>query len=56
MGRGNEQLRYLLEGASDLFGIIDLDGKLLYANQVWREVLGYSEAELSGICFFDLVL
>jgi len=55
MGRGNEQLRYLLEGASDLFGIIDLDGKLLYANQAWREVLGLSEAELSGICFFDLV-
>ncbi|MGK7904632.1 MAG: PAS domain S-box protein [Hormoscilla sp.] len=55
MGRGNEQLRYLLEGVSDLFGIIDLDGKLIYSNQAWREVLGSCEAEQSGICFFDLV-
>lgn len=55
MGRGKEQQRYLLEGASDLFGIIDLDGQLLDTNRAWRECLGYSEAELSLICFFDLV-
>jgi len=55
MGRGNEQLRYLFKDASDLFGIIDLNGQLLDTNRAWRECLGYSEAELSGICFFDLV-
>jgi len=36
-------------------GLSSFDGKLIYANQAWREVLGYSEVELSGICFFDLV-
>lgn len=55
MGRGNEQLQYLLEGANDLVQIIARDGQLIYTNRAWRECLGYSWAELSGICFFDLV-
>jgi PAS domain S-box-containing protein len=31
------------------------DGQFLFVNQAWRETLGYTEAELAGRSFFEMV-
>jgi PAS domain S-box-containing protein len=44
-----ERLSDFLDTASDLIEITAADGKLLYANQAWRSVFGYDEAEQSTV-------
>jgi PAS domain S-box-containing protein len=44
-----ERLSDFLDTASDLIEITAPDGKLLYANQAWRKVFGYDEAEQSTV-------
>ncbi len=50
-----EQLKDFLDHANDLIQIVDTRGRLLYTNQGWRAALGYSEDELPGLSFFDVV-
>jgi PAS domain S-box-containing protein len=50
-----ERLQSLLNDASDAFQVISPDGRFLYTNQAWRQMLGYSEAEIEHLFFFDLV-
>ncbi len=45
----------LLDHASDLIQIMAPDGQIIYANQAWRKVLGYQQAEVSTLSFFDLL-
>ncbi len=47
--------RDLLESAVDLIQGVTLDGRLIYTNPAWRQVLGYSEEEVDGLSLFDLV-
>ncbi len=44
-----ERLSDFLDTASDLIEITAPDGRLLYANQAWRNVFGYDEAEQSTV-------
>ena len=44
-----ERYRDLFESTSDLIQAVAPDGRLLYANRAWREVLGYTEEELIGL-------
>ncbi|MFH1113786.1 MAG: PAS domain S-box protein [Pseudomonadota bacterium] len=50
-----EQLKDFLDHANDLIQIVDTRGRLLYTNQGWRAALGYSEDDIPGISFFDVV-
>lgn len=45
----------LFENASDLIQGLDAKGNVLYANKAWKNILGYSEEEAKGLCFFDLI-
>ena len=50
-----ERYRDLFENAGDLIQIVTPDGRFLYVNRSWRETLGYSEGEVSGLTLFDII-
>jgi PAS domain S-box-containing protein len=54
---GVTEARYhdLIESASDLIQSVRPDGQFLFANRAWRETLGFSESDLSGLSFFNIV-
>jgi PAS domain S-box-containing protein len=47
--------RDLFDNASDLVCATDREGRFLYVNRAWQEGIGYSDAELAGLRFSDLV-
>jgi PAS domain S-box-containing protein len=47
--------RELFEGTSDLIQSVAPDGHLLYVNRAWRDVLGYSEAEIARLSPSDVI-
>ncbi|MEH1970616.1 adenylate/guanylate cyclase domain-containing protein [Nostoc sp.] len=50
-----ERYRDLFENANDLIQCVDPSGRFLYVNRAWRETLGYSEAEIANMNFFDII-
>lgn len=51
-----DQLEDLLENATDLIQSVRLDNaKFEYVNRVWRETLGYSQAEVQDLSLFDVL-
>ena len=50
------ELRFLdlFERAGDLILIVDPAGRVLFANQAWREALGYEGREIPGLSIFDV--
>jgi PAS domain S-box-containing protein len=50
-----ELYRDLLENANDLIHSVTPDGRLLYVNRAWREVLGYSEADIPTLNMCQVV-
>lgn len=50
-----ERYRDLFENASDLIQSVTLDGHFQYVNRTWFETLGYTQAELPGLTFLDVV-
>ena len=59
--RAEEQLREserrfrnLYESMMDAFVRVDMDGRILEYNQSFREMLGYSDEELSGMTYLDI--
>lgn len=50
------QMRERFFGLSlDLFGVLDIDGKIREANPAWEKVLGWTAKELSETTIWDLV-
>jgi PAS domain S-box-containing protein len=49
------QFRDFLESSTDLIHMTRSDGRLLYANRVWRETLGYTEEETHRLPIIDFV-
>ena len=47
--------RDILENCNDLVLSISPEGKILYANRAWRELLGYSEDDLSNMSIMDII-
>ncbi len=45
----------LVEHARDLLQSVNADGTFAYVNQAWRQALGYSREEMSGITIFDVI-
>ncbi len=50
-----ERYRDLFENATDLIQIVDAEGKFIYVNKRWSEVLGYTREEAKEICIFDII-
>jgi PAS domain S-box-containing protein len=55
--RGQEEhLRGLFHSTSDLIQSVSLsDGRITYANEAWKQALGYMESEISQLSFVDVV-
>ncbi len=53
--RGEERFRDLFENANDLIQSVDIDGRFLYVNRKWLEILGYSREDLKRLTFQDVV-
>ncbi|GAB3639554.1 PAS domain S-box protein [Spirosoma arcticum] len=45
----NAQLQDLVDNTSDLIQLLNLDGKFMFVNRAWREVLGYSSEEIASL-------
>lgn len=54
--RQSEQ-RYqdIFENANDLIHATDNEGKILYANRLWRETLGYTAEDIKELKIFDVI-
>ena len=50
-----ERYRDLSENANDLIQSVTPDGRFLYVNKTWREVLGYSEEEVADLTLWDII-
>ena len=50
-----ERFKDLFESASDLIQSVDAEGRFVYVNRKWREVLGYSEEELKDLRLWDIL-
>ena len=50
-----ERYKDLFENANDLIQSVTPDGSFVYVNRAWRETIGYSEEEISGISLFDII-
>lgn len=51
-----QRLRGVTENIKDLIFTIDVEGKISYVNKAVIDVLGYSEEELIGEIYYDLLL
>lgn len=47
--------RDLVEGSIVMVQNVGLDGKFLFVNQTWRRVLGYTEADIGTLSFYDII-
>jgi len=50
-----ERLRDFLDNAHDLIQSVDPEGKLIYVNQAWKKVLGYTDEEVEELTFFQIL-
>ena len=50
-----EKFHDFIDNALDLIQIVDGNGKFLFANKRWKEVLGYSEKDLKNLKFQDIL-
>ncbi len=51
----DEQYRDLFDNTSDLIQSVAPDGRILYTNKAWRNVLGYSEKEIAQLKIWDII-
>ncbi|WP_234734980.1 PAS domain S-box protein [Tellurirhabdus bombi] len=51
----NAQLQDLVDNTSDLIQLVTLDGKFVFVNRAWREVLGYSSEEIASLTLTDVL-
>lgn len=50
-----ERLQDFLDNAHDLIQSVDPEGKFVYVNRAWKKVLGYTEEEVMGLTFFQIL-
>ena len=53
--RLKDELKDFLDNASDLIQSVGSDGRFLFVNRAWKEVLGYSDEDLRGLTVFDVI-
>jgi PAS domain S-box-containing protein len=45
----------MFENSSDLIQWVSAEGRLVYVNRAWKQVLGYSETEIAELVFADII-
>jgi len=53
--QSEEQYRDLFENATDLIQSVTPEGRFLYVNRAWRQILDYTEAEVAQLSVFDVI-
>jgi PAS domain S-box-containing protein len=53
--RSNPQLLDLVDNTSDLIQMVTLDGRFMFVNRAWFEVLGYTSDELPRLRLKDII-
>jgi PAS domain S-box-containing protein len=53
--QSEERFRSITQNAFDLVALLDVNGRYLYCNNTYTEILGYSPDELVGRSCFDLI-
>jgi len=53
--KSEERYRNLFDNAHDLIQSVSSDGRFLYVNNAWRQVLGYSEEEIRNLNLLDII-
>ncbi|WP_083422012.1 PAS domain S-box protein [Arsenicibacter rosenii] len=51
----NAQLQDLVDNTSDLIQLLTLDGKFIFVNRAWKEVLGYSSDQIAALNLRDVL-
>jgi len=51
----NSQLQDLVDNTSDLIQLVTLDGKFMFVNRAWREVLGYGSDEIAALTLREVL-
>ncbi|TAE26833.1 MAG: PAS domain S-box protein [Cytophagales bacterium] len=51
----NAQLQDLVDNTSDLIQLVTLDGKFMFVNRAWREVLGYGSDEVAALTLREVL-
>ncbi|GAA4442784.1 hypothetical protein GCM10023091_30170 [Ravibacter arvi] len=55
LSKSNSQLQDLVENTSDIIFLITLEGKFIFVNKEWCEVLGYNLQEISSLSLDDVL-
>lgn len=55
LSKSNSQLQDLVDNTSDLIQLITLEGKFIFVNKAWREVLGYGLEEIASMTIADIL-
>lgn len=55
IAKSNSQLQDLVDNTSDLIQLVAIDGKFIFVNKAWREVLGYNLDEIASMRLEDIV-
>jgi PAS domain S-box-containing protein len=50
-----ERLQGFLDSAHDLIQSVDPQGRFIYVNRAWKEVLGYTDEDLEDLTFFEVL-
>jgi PAS domain S-box-containing protein len=53
--KSNAQLQDLVDNTSDLIQLVAIDGKFIFVNKAWREVLGYRLDEIASMTMEDIL-
>ncbi len=53
--KSNAQMQDLVDNTSDLILLVAMDGKFIFVNRAWREVLGYSVDEIASKMLEDII-
>jgi PAS domain S-box-containing protein len=55
IAKSNSQLQDLVDNTSDLIQLVAMDGKFIFVNKAWREVLGYGLDEIASMRMEDIL-
>ena len=55
IAKSNSQLQDLVDNTSDLIQLVAIDGKFIFVNKAWREILGYGLDEIASMRLSDIL-
>jgi PAS domain S-box-containing protein len=55
IAKSNSQLQDLVDNTSDLIQLVAIDGKFIFVNKAWREILGYGLDEIASMSLSDIL-